>query len=31
MLRVVITGQGTINSLGFDVASTIEAMKRGQS
>ncbi len=31
MVRVVITGQGTINALGSDVASTVEAMERGQS
>jgi 3-oxoacyl-(acyl-carrier-protein) synthase len=31
MVRVVITGQGTINALGSDVASTVDAMERGQS
>jgi nodulation protein E len=30
MKRVVITGQGTINSLGGDVASTVAAMAAGQ-
>lgn len=30
MKRVVITGQGTINALGHDVASTIEAMSQGR-
>jgi len=29
MNRVVITGQGTINALGMDVASTVEAMSNG--
>jgi nodulation protein E len=29
MTRVVITGQGTINALGLDAASTIEAMSNG--
>lgn len=29
MTRVVITGQGTINALGVDVASTLEAMSNG--
>jgi nodulation protein E len=29
MNRVVITGQGTINALGMDVVSTIEAMSNG--
>lgn len=30
MKRVVITGQGTINALGGDVASTLEAMREGR-
>jgi nodulation protein E len=30
MKRVVITGQGTINALGCDVNTTIDAMSRGQ-
>ena len=30
MKRVVITGQGTINALGHDVASTIAAMAAGK-
>jgi len=30
MRQVVITGAGTINALGHDVASTIDAMARGQ-
>ncbi|SFR48720.1 beta-ketoacyl-[acyl-carrier-protein] synthase family protein [Litoreibacter janthinus] len=30
MLRVVITGQGTINALGFDVAQTLDAFKAGR-
>jgi len=29
MKRVVITGQGTINALGHDVASTVQAMSEG--
>ena len=29
MKRVVITGQGTINALGNDVPSTLEAMSKG--
>src|SRR5690606_7951074 len=29
--RVVITGAGTINALGQDVASTLEAMREGRS
>ena len=31
MNRVVITGQGTINALGFNVASTLKSMENGQS
>lgn len=31
MKRVVITGAGTINALGQDVASTLEAMREGRS
>ncbi len=31
MKRVVITGAGTINALGFDVATTLEAMREGRS
>ena len=31
MHRVVITGQGTINALGVDVAQTLEAFKAGRS
>ena len=30
MRRVVITGQGTINALGADVAQTLEAMREGR-
>ncbi len=30
MRRVVITGQGTINALGHDVPSTLEAMREGR-
>lgn len=30
MKRVVITGQGTINALGGDVATTLEAMREGR-
>jgi nodulation protein E len=30
MKRVVITGQGTINALGADVPSTLEAMREGR-
>ncbi|MEL7256185.1 MAG: beta-ketoacyl-[acyl-carrier-protein] synthase family protein [Pseudomonadota bacterium] len=30
MKRVVITGAGTINALGFDVAQTLEAMREGR-
>ncbi|MBK5934315.1 3-oxoacyl-[acyl-carrier-protein] synthase II [Rhodovulum imhoffii] len=30
MKRVVITGQGTINALGHDVPSTLEAMREGR-
>jgi len=30
MKRVVITGQGTINALGFDVPATLEAMREGR-
>ncbi|PID35089.1 MAG: beta-ACP synthase, partial [Rhodobacterales bacterium] len=30
MRRVVITGQGTINALGTDVAQTLEAMREGR-
>jgi nodulation protein E len=30
MKRVVITGQGTINALGADVAATLEAMREGR-
>ncbi len=31
MARVVITGQGTVNALGMDVASTLSAMMQGRS
>jgi len=31
MKRVVITGQGTINALGHDVATTLDAMRAGRS
>jgi nodulation protein E len=31
MKRVVITGAGTVNALGLDVASTLEAMREGRS
>ena len=31
MNRVVITGQGTINALGFNVTSTLKSMENGQS
>ena len=30
MKRVVITGAGTINSLGHDVPQTLEAMREGR-
>ena len=30
MKRVVITGAGTINALGADVPSTLEAMREGR-
>ncbi len=30
MRRVVITGSGTINALGHDVATTLEAMREGR-
>ena len=30
MKRVVVTGQGTINALGIDVASTIQAMSESR-
>ncbi|MEM6372671.1 MAG: beta-ketoacyl synthase N-terminal-like domain-containing protein, partial [Pseudomonadota bacterium] len=30
MLRVVITGAGTVNALGHDVPDTLEAMRKGR-